>query len=156
MFKGASTYFHPNMTNTGSVVKFMLTPASTGFDGYFFVKMAKQTAIKPIPAFDFDNAVSFKLTRDDLAQVLYVLRGMEESIMDGKGLFHRSAKSSTTIRFEHRIEPRPGYTLTVIRKPSDGAPIEISFTFTMSEAFTLMLSLEKALVYVCFGEPVSE
>lgn len=153
-------YYHASPRGTGSAVKIELCPAYEDTPGCIFMKLALQRSIggredggQVFPTFDWAGGVTIKLTRADLSQFLQVLRGMQESIMDDKGLFHRSAHSSTVIRFAHQIEPKPGYLLNVWRKPETGEPVSVYYAFDMSEAFTLMLSLERALLYVCFGIP---
>ena len=89
----------------------------------------------------------------DLAQILQVLRGVQESLADGKGLFHRSSNASAVIKFEHRIEPVPGYLLDVSKKQLAGDLQRVSFFFRPAEAFACALMLEQALVYVAFGIP---
>ena len=105
------------------------------------------------PTFDWRNAVCLKLDLMDLAQILQVLRGVQESLADGKGLFHRSANGSAVIKFEHRIEPIPGYMLDVSKKPLIGDVSRVCFFFRPAEAFACALMLEHALVYVAFGIP---
>ena len=86
-------------------------------------------------------------------QLLQVLRGVQESLADGKGLFHRSSNASAVIKFEHRLEPVPGYLLDVSKKPLAGDLQRVSFFFRPAEAFACALMLEQALVYVAFGIP---
>jgi hypothetical protein len=106
------------------------------------------------PTFDWRNAICLKLNLMDLAQLLQVLRGVQESLADGKGLFHRSSNASAIIKFEHRIEPVPGYLLDVSKKPLAGELRHVSFFFRAAEAFACALMLEQALVYVAFGIPM--
>ena len=94
-----------------------------------------------------------KLDASDLSQILQVMRGIQESIADGKGLFHRSVNATTVIKFEHRIEPRPGYAFDVWKKPHDGEQQHYYFTFDPSEAFFLMLALEQSAGVIAFGIP---
>lgn len=170
-------YYRANAKGTGSAVKIELHPAHDDVAGSIFVSMAMQRTIgtmqggrPPIqgipggqvmqgpsslyPTYDWQHAIRVKLDRTDLSQILQVLRGMQESIADGKGLFHRSSVGNTIINFSHQIEPRPGYLLQVSRKPAgQEASTSAYYFFDVNEAFTLMLALERSMVYVCFGIP---
>lgn len=106
-----------------------------------------------LPSFDWENKIVVKLDRSDLSQIIQVFRGMRESINDGKGLFHRSANCNTIINLRHELEPRHGYSLTVVRKYPEGSQVAFEYFFNCDEALTLMLSLEQAMMYVCLGIP---
>lgn len=154
------SYVHANMKGTGSACRFELHPAHGDTPGSVFVQLARQKTIgsrsgggQGFSTFDWEKKIVIKLDRTDLAHILQVLRGMRESVNDGKGLFHRSARGSTVIKFSHLIDPRPGYFLAVSRKTVEGNLQSCSFLFDENEALTLMLSLEQSMVYVCFGIP---
>jgi len=153
-------FYHPNGKGTGSALQLELHPAHEDTEGSVFLTVAPQRTIGKRmaddtvhPTFDWRNAVCLKLDLMDLAQILQVLRGVQESLADGKGLFHRSANASAVIKFEHRIEPVPGYLLDVSKKPLTGDVSRVSFFFRAAEAFACALMLEHALVYVAFGIP---
>lgn len=153
-------FYHPNGKGTGSALQLELHPAHEDIEGSIFLTMAPQRTIgmrtaddTVHPTFDWRNAVCLKLDLMDLAQLLQVLRGVQESLADGKGLFHRSANASAVIKFEHRIEPVPGYLLDVSKKPLAGDLQRVNFFFRPAEAFACALMLEQALVYVAFGIP---
>ena len=153
-------FYHPNGKGTGSALQLELHPAHEDTEGSVFLTLAPQRTIgmrtaddTVHPTFDWRNAVCLKLDLMDLAQILQVLRGVQESLADGKGLFHRSANASAVIKFEHRIEPVPGYLLDISKKPLAGDLQRVSFFFRPAEAFACSLMLEQALVYVAFGIP---
>lgn len=156
-------YYHANLKGTGSAVRFSLHPAHDFTAGSVFVTLARQLTVAgrqpdgsmAFATFDWKNSISLKLDRSDLSQILQVLRGMQESIADGKGLFHVSPSGQASIRFEHRIEPKPSYVLSVLKKGTapGSEPKNGYFIFDVDEAFVLMLSLEQAMLYVCFGIP---
>ena len=153
-------FYHPNGKGTGSALQLELHPAHEDTEGSVFLTMAPQRTIgmrtaddTVHPTFDWRNAVCLKLDLMDLAQMLQVFRGVQESLADGKGIFHRSSNASAVIKFEHRIEPIPGYMLDVSKKPLTGELQRVSFFFRAAEAFVCALMLEQALVYVAFGIP---
>ena len=153
-------FYHPNGKGTGSALQLELHPAHEDTEGSVFLTMAPQRTIgmrtaddTVHPTFDWRNAVCLKLDLMDLAQILQVLRGVQESLADGKGLFHRSSNASAIIKFEHRIEPVPGYLLDISKKPLAGDLMRVNFFFRPAEAFACALMLEQALVYVAFGIP---
>lgn len=156
-----SSYYHANGKGTGSAVRFELHPAHGSTPGSIFVELATQNSIgspagaqPSFPTFDWENRICFKLDKTDLSQFLQVFRGVQEGIADGKGLFHRSKAASTIIRFNHQIEPRPGYVLSVSRRSSDGVDRHGYFVFTPSEAFELSVAIESSMIFVAFGVPM--
>ena len=158
--RARKVFYHPNGKGTGSALQLELHPAHEDTEGSVFLTIAPQRSIgvrmdtdTVHPTFDWRNAICLKLNLMDLAQLLQVLRGVQESLADGKGLFHRSSNASAIIKFEHRIEPVPGYLLDVSKKPLTGELRHVSFFFRASEAFACALMLEQALVYVAFGIP---
>jgi len=159
-FRAYDAYYHANAKGTGSAVKISLHPAHDDTAGSIFISMAMQRTTgsmqnggQTFPTFDWAKGICVKLDRSDIAHVLQVLRGMQESIQDDKGLFHRSSAGNTVIKFSHQIDPRPSYVLSLWRKPPTGDSYSAFYVFDMNEAFALMLSLERALMYVCFGIP---
>ncbi|MGN0847162.1 MAG: hypothetical protein ACI4RA_07240 [Kiritimatiellia bacterium] len=160
-YRACDSYVHANMKGTGSACRFELHPAHEDTPGSVFAQLAPQKTIgssrgggQGFATFDWEKKIVIKLDRADLAQILQVLRGMRETVNDGKGLFHRSARGNTVIRFSHQIEPRPGYLLAVSRKTVEGDLRSCSFLFDENEALALMLSLEQSMMYVCFGVPI--
>lgn len=154
------SYYHANPKGTGSAVRMELHPARISPDGIctpgcIFMSCAMQKSMYgSLPSFDWDNKIVVKLDRSDLSQIIQVFRGMRESINDGKGLLHRYVNSTTIIRLSHHIEPVHGYLLNVIKKSTEGdSQNGFGIVFTPDEALTLMLSLEQAMMYVCFGMP---
>jgi len=153
-------FYHPNSKGTGSAMQLELHPAHEDTEGSIFLTVAQQKTVgmrtdddTVHPTFDWRNAVCLKLDLMDLSQMLQVFRGIQESLADGKGIFHRSSNASAVIKFEHRIDPVPGYMLDVSKKPLDGDPQRISFFFRPAEAFACSVMLEQAIMYVAFGIP---
>ena len=158
--RARKVFYHPNGKGTGAALQLELHPAHEDIEGSVFLTLAPQKSIgmktdtdTVHPTFDWRTAICLKLGLMDLAQILQVLRGMQESLADGKGLFHRSVNATTVIKFEHRIEPRPGYAFDVWKKPHDGDQQHYYFTFDPSEAFFLMLALEQSAGVIAFGIP---
>lgn len=159
-------YYHANAKGTGSAVALSLRPASVTSDGVVCpgsvcIEMAPQktvpsyaNGVHTFATFDWDQCIVVKLGRDDLSQIIQVLRGMRENVCDGKGLFHRSQSASIVIKFNHYIDPYPCYMLSVSKKfTSSGETRSCFFSFNMDESLALMLSLEQSLMYVCMGIP---
>lgn len=159
-FHTTDQYVRANLRGTGSAVQFELHPATQDESGSVFATLALQKTLpsrqgseQVFATFDWENRIIVKLGRADLAQILQVLRGMQESINDGKGLFHRSEKGNSVIRFNHQIDPNPCYMLSVSKQALDGTLRSAYYVFSVDEAFSLMLCLEQAMMYVCFGIP---
>ena len=154
------SYYHPNGRGTGGAVQFELHPAHGCTDGSIFATFARQKmvgtrdgSVCTFPRFDWTNRICVKLDMADLLQMLQVFRGMQESIADGKGLFHRSEHSNTIVKLEHRIEPQPGYVFEAWRKPLDGESSHAGIVFTVSEALGLSLAIEQSMDVIAFGIP---
>jgi len=159
------SYYHASPKGTGSAINFELHPAhwASGayVEGSLFVTFANQKTIgvrngaeTVFPSFDWKNKITMRLTMSDISQMLMVFRGMQESIADGKGLFHRSSRYNTMIKFEHRIEPCPGYILEVYRKSLDGSEQQHAFiAFSPAEAVGLSLAIEQSMGVIAFGIP---
>lgn len=154
--KPSWTMYHPNGKGTGSALRLELYPAHGAIEGSILATLAPQASVGSSvtnPGFDWTKAIRVKLTIVHLAHFLQVLRGMEESIQDGKGLFHRTTTANMVIKFEHRIEPVPGYLLDVSAKPYDEDVRRVWFHFRQAEALALLTVIEQSLVSVAFGEP---
>ncbi len=159
-YHARDAYIHANQKGNGSACRFELHPAHGDVAGSVFLQIAMQSTIggykggiQVFPTFDWENKIVVKFDRTDLSQILQVLRGMKESAGDDKGLFHRTSRATTIIKFSHQMDPRPGYLLSISRKTADGALKNAWFVFDVDEAFTLQLSLERAMMYVCLGIP---
>ena len=155
--------YHANAKGTGSALKMNLHPAHDNTDGSIMLTIANQMTVgnraAPRPTFatfDWENAICVKLDFGDLTQLLQVMRGMCESVNDGKGLYHRSHRGATSVRFCHRIDPVPGYLLEVFRKPFDGEEAECraSFVFSSAEALGVCEAVSGAMCIVAFGIPM--
>ena len=164
-FRPRLSYYHANAKGTGSAINFELHPAHWGPDGNtegsIFASFANQKTVgvrngpeTVFPSFDWKNKLTMRLTISDISQMLMVFRGMQESVCDGKGLFHRSSRYTTVIKFDHRIEPFPGYTLEVYRKSLDGSDQRHAFiSFSPAEAVGLSLAIEQSMGVIAFGIP---
>ena len=157
-----TTICHPAPSGKGSAIRFTLHPAHGNVSGCVMCELAKQkTAVSvtgetpTFATFDWENKICCKMGLGDLAQMMMVFRGMQESIQDGKGLFHRSAKANTVIKFSHQIEPRPGYMFSASCKPFDGELRDAFFVFRPEEAVWFSTALEAAMSVLVFGVPTA-
>ncbi len=157
-----ATICHANARGTGSAIRFELHPARGRVAGHIFVDVARQKSVASMQGevptfatFDWENKICCKMGLGDLAQMLMVFRGMQESIQDGKGLFHRSAKANTVIKFNHQIEPNPGYLFSVSCKPFDGELRDAFFVFRPEEAVWFSAALETSMSVLAFGVPTA-
>lgn len=152
---------HPSPSGKGSAIRFELHPARGRVAGHIFVEVARQKSVASVQGevpsfatFDWENKICCKMGLGDLAQMMMVFRGMQESIQDGKGLFHRTAKMNAVIKFSHQIEPRPGYMLAITASDIGGDNRrEAFFMFRPEEAVWFSLALEGAMSALVFGVP---
>ena len=156
--------YHANQKGSGSAVKMNLHPAHDNTDGCIMLSIANQRTIgdrhgpaPTFPTFDWEGAIHVKLDFGDLTQMLRVFRGECESINDGKGLYHRSAKGATSIRLSHLIEPVPGYMLEICRKLDGDAEdgTRARMLFSSAEALGLCEAVTGSMHLICFGLPIS-
>ena len=151
---------HPNMKNTGSYVDMSILPANENDSGCMMVTFVPQKTVgttengkRVMPTFDYEKKVVVKINILEVCQLVDVFEGCQESIDEGKGLFHRSQKGNTIINLSHKIEPTPGYWMSVKRKPTDGDEQKIGIFLTPTEGRTLSIILKQAMFFMGFGVP---
>ncbi len=159
-YRPTLAFYRANPKGSGSALKLELHPAHGPVDGSIMATMANQRTVgdrrgpKPTYAtFNWEQAICVKLDFNDLTQILQVLRGKAESLCDGKGLYHATARHSTRICLRHCIEPYSGYSLDLYRKPNEGDEIHSHILLSASEAYGLAAAVEGSLGVVCFGIP---
>lgn len=146
--------YHPNAKGTGSALSVELVPATINATGRIVLGLKPQ---KEGLSTSFDDSERIVVSLDvfDIAEFLKVFCGCEESIADGKGLFHRTTDANFVVKLEHRIEPRPGYLLELSTKENnpEGLMWRCQFFINPSEAFALNEIFSSSLVYMAFGIP---
>ena len=153
--------YRPNLKGTGCAIKMELHPANAGIDGSIDCTFANQMTVgnsagpRPtFPTFDWTAAICVKLGFGDLTKMQQVFRGECESIDEGKGLYHRTARGMTRIVLQHVIDPTPGYVLEVFFKPTGEDEDRHSRIFlTPAEALGISEAISGSMVYVAFGVP---
>ena len=161
-FRPKLAFYHANSRGTGGAVSMDLHPAHGNKDGCIMMRIANQMTIgnrqgpnPTFPRFDWENAIVVKLGFDDLCQILQVFRGECESVGDGKGLIHVTAKASTSIRLRHMIEPVKGYSLEVYRTSRNGGEeSRAHILFSNAEAVGLCEAIAGSMPVISFGIPV--
>ena len=156
--------FHANGKGTGCALVLELIPACGNEEGCVMAKIANQMTIGdrsgPIPVyprFDWENATRLKLDFNDLCKMLQVFRGECESLEDGKGLYHRSAKATTRICMRHVIEPLQGYSLETYRTAqATQEESRAHILLSPHEALGLTAAIESSMGVLCFGVPTAE
>ena len=154
----ALAIYHANAKGTGCAARFAVIPAAIGVDGALAVTLAPQLTVGNLhngvfPRFDWEGAaIKARLGFDDVCKVLEVLRGVVESIEDGKGLYHRSPAAALRIVFRHMIEPRPGYMLEFYRRDmATDAESVARIYMGPGEALGLCSAIEGAMAAIAFG-----
>lgn len=158
-FRPQLALYHPNGKGTGGAAKFELHPAHDASAGCVMLKMASQSAVgssagdvPQFARFDWDNAITVKLDFADISSMLQVFNGECESLGDGRGLFHRSAKAATKISMRHVVEPRSGYSLDLYRTLSaDSSEARAHMLITQTEAEGLRAAILGSMSAICFG-----
>lgn len=154
--------YHANPRGTGSAVTMEVHPAHGIKSGCVMMSIASQLTTGAENGsdaakcrFDWEGKITVKLDFLDLCKFLQVLRGECESIEDGKGLYHVTAKAVTKIRFRHMLEPSDGYSLEVYRTlRGQGEDSHACFLLSGAEAIGLSEAIAGSMAVVCFGIPV--
>ena len=144
-----TTICHASASGKGSAIRFELHPARGRVAGHIFIEVARQKTVASMQGevptfatFDWENKICCKMGLGDLAQMMMVFRGMQESI-------------NTVIKFSHQIEPRPGYMFSASCKPFDGELRDAFFVFRPEEAVWFSTALEAAMSVLVFGVPTA-
>ena len=161
-YRPTLAFYHPSPKGTGCAAQWELHPAHDRTDGSIMLKIANQMTVgnrlgpnPTFPHFDWENRICVKLDFNDLCQMLQVFRGECESIGEGRGLYHRTAKAATKIVLRHLVDPTPGYSLEVYRTPTNGGEEAQAHLFlNPAEALGLCESIAGSLYLVSFGIPM--
>lgn len=161
VYRPKLTFYHPNARGTGCAAQFELHPAQGDLDGSIWLCAANQMTVgdrrgpnPTYPRFDWENRLIVKLDFNDLCKILQVFRGECESIDDGRGLYHTSAKASTRIVLRHVLEPMSGYSLEIYRTArSGGEESSARIFFSPAEALGLCESIAGSMSVLVFGVP---
>lgn len=154
--------YHPNGKGMGCALRMNLHPAHDRRDGCIMLELANQRTIgdrraatPTFPTFDWENRLAVKLGFSDLCKMLQVLRNENETLEEGKGLFHRSARYATRIVLRHLTEPIQGYSFEIYRNSANKSDADRSarIIFTPWEALGIALAIEDSIGVVCFGIP---
>jgi len=161
-FRPRFAIYHPNGKGTGCAMKMELHPAHGDQDGCIMMCVAPQKTVgdlhgatRKFPTFDWENRICVKLDFADICKMLQVFRGECETLEDGKGLYHRSARHTTRIVFRHMTDPVQGYSLEVYRDTA-GHPEDTRSAHLMLnpwEALGVGISFENSIGVICFGIP---
>ena len=138
-----------------------LHPAHDRVDGSIMVRVANQMTVGDLrgpnptfPRFDWENAVSVKLDFSDLCKMLQVFRGECESLEEGRGLYHRTARATTKIVLRHLVDPVAGYSFELYRTPAQGEETRTHILFSPWEALGLAEAIAGSMAVISFGIPV--
>ena len=146
-------FYNANGKNSGAAAIFEVIPARPEEEGCVQLKLAKQLGYD-YPRFDWTDSIVLKLDFADIGKILQVLRGVSESVDDGKGFFCATSKATAVLRFRHVIEPRPGYELECIRTIKEtGKETRILGRLEIHEAESLLCALEGSMTAIAFGLP---
>lgn len=160
LYRPRLSFFHANARGTGCALMLELRPAHGVTEGSIMMTLASQLTVgdrrgpNPVyPTFDMENRMVVKLGFMDIAKMLQVFRGECESIEDGKGLIHRTARLSSRITLRHMVEPVAGYMLDVFRTAEGREDQHAGIMLSPPEAMGLAMAVEASLGVLCFGIP---
>lgn len=159
-------FYHPNGKNTGSAIRFTVTPATYERDGSVLMTVARQQTIGDLGSedaerryatFDWANAASVKLNFIEVAEMLMVFGGQASALCHAgrEGLYHNSAVATTSVALKRSEDPcRPGFILGVGRTPKadPNARQYYTFAFWPAEALGLRFALQAKMGELAFGK----
>lgn len=147
----AATIYHGNYRNTGSAMALRVKAATMKQTGYMQVELAKQAEAgdknkNTFHRFDWANRITLRFTLVECGEILGVLRGNAESLRDGAGIIHKTAKFT----MRHTVEPLPGYEVKVVVS-KDGKDTAVSIMLTMEEGYAIGAAMGAAMGSIAFG-----
>lgn len=136
-------FSHINTRGTGAELVIKPFPAWNGEEGSVKFTLSSQ---KGIIDFKNDDSLEFFCTPNDIAHMIGVFRGMDESVKNGMGI----RRLGSVMKLEHRTEPLPGYILSIDEK--DGESMKhLHIVLDQYEALELNLALEGLMSKLVFG-----
>ena len=167
VFRPQLAIYHPNGKGTGGAAKMNLHPAHDDTEGCLMLSIANQSAVggqagggqvggvQQFARFDWENAITVKLGFADLCAMLQVFNGECESLGDGRGIYHRTARALTKIVLRHLVDPRPCYSLELYRTlTANGGETRAHLLISSAEAEGLRAAILGSMSVVCFGIPM--
>lgn len=152
------TIYHPNAKGTGSALSLSphIANAMDREEGHIILGIALQTSTgnevdgKPtFPRFAWDKQITVRLDPVDVMEIIRVIKGEQETINDGKGLWSRRDKCAVEVR--HLIAPVPHFALTFTTTEQNGGKTTCGINLTPPEAETICLALTYAMGPMVFG-----
>lgn len=132
------TIKRPNARKTGALLEVL---PSTGCA--IGIKLYPQRVSDNIA---YDEPLSTILFYDDMALILMVLQGLEESILNGKGIYRQYANHTMRILFRHIIDPVAGYELEIIDTKKDSLETKrAKITLQIQDALALSYGIQGVL-----------
>ena len=96
--------------------------------------------------FDWGNRITLRFTLVECGEILGVFRGNVESLRDGAGIIHKTAKFT----MRHMVEPLPGYEVKVVVS-KDGKDTAVSIMLTLEEGYAIGAAIAAAMGKIAFG-----
>lgn len=161
VYSNGYTLYHPKNDGNGAASCWRLTDTPKG--RAFFLEVARQTGKGDNNSNDSfgwrrkdkdsgewtGEANVAKLGLPDIGEMILVLDGVKKKAgPEGKGLFHKNQKGSSTINFEvwEKDGVQQGFTVRVATKDGDSAVSSISHALSLSEAVVLRILLQNSVL----------
>lgn len=150
--------YHAKADKSGSALRILLYNASCACNddctGHYELELAPQCdkGKHLFPRFDWDARIEVDIRALDAAEIIGVLRGYEESLGDGKGIFFVTSDERIVLRLRHVIEPNPGYKLELTRIDANGVLEDQTLRIFLSptEASAILMAMESTFGKLCF------
>lgn len=132
------TIQRPNARKTGAMLEVLPSPGCA-----IGIKLYPQRMSDDIA---YDEPITTDLFHEDMALILMVLQGLEESILNGKGIYHQYRHHTIRILFRHLIDPVAGYELEIIDTKTDGSETKrAKITLQIQDALALSYGIQGVL-----------
>lgn len=150
--------YHANAKGTGTALRMGVCNASESGVGYLTIEMAAQKEIgnkagTVSAMFDWDGKWGTRFRPSEIAKMLQVFRGINESIDYGRGLCHRTADGNITHRIwlRHVFNTASVYPFEVARVEGEKQAVKRTFVFADYEALALCEALSGSMSRICFA-----
>lgn len=136
-------FSHPNAKKNGTRLIMSITPATEEKEGYLMLQLQKQASLLK---WDEENESIINLSHIEIAKFIAVMRGYDESVNDGKGIWHRIGEAYCGVCFRHTTDPISGYILTITNEKGP-----VSILLNTYEVISLCEVMQIALSHIVFG-----
>lgn len=153
MYNPRFSIYHPKSKGNGVAVRMEAQPPTPTKCGGLVVELAPQKGKVNggFDVWDWPHKMTVRLSPVEVAEVLSVLIGRQESIADGKGIFIRTIGKSAVFQFYHAISPVPCYCMNISVETEGEGRQTLAIVLTPIEGLALENGLRGSMSKMMFG-----